>query len=549
MSRTHNRSGRSTLLAGVAVSAMVAIVAACGGSAATATPAASSAASAAASAAVDSTPRGGSMTLIQSSDITSWDPCVTVTAGPFTRSDQLNALYGPLVYVDGKGQIVPSMAESLTTTDAITWTLKVRPGLQFTDGTPYDAAAVKYGWDRIADANNACTSQAWVKTWSAITVVDSTTLTVKLPDPDANFPWKVSDQVSYIASPTALQAAGTNKPKIQPVGAGPFKVVKWNQGISTTFVRNPGYWDQPRPYLDGMTFVVIADTNARIATILQGGGTAMAGYMFQYGSAATASGVTTFRVNIPLLNFMYFNNSTGLFADVRARQAVMTGVSASKILMALTQDPMYKSPTTWFQPPSPYYDPTLTFPTYDPTKAQSLIDALAADGKPFTINIVTANNSDTNRAADYVQQALSLYKGVTATVTRQAPTTMTDICLIQHKFDICIVGGAVAFNGPEPTNTSALSSTGVNNYEAYKSAEMDAALKAAGAAVTDDAKKAAWKKVQEIFIKDLPLYPYGIQMRDLLIRDNMGGIVISGQGMPQQQWLYLCPQKCPAQTP
>jgi peptide/nickel transport system substrate-binding protein len=536
------------------------VAAACGSSTATPTTAPGTAAPTGAAIATgtvgaspagtpDNTPRGGSMTLIQSSDVTSWDPCVTVSAGPFTRSDQLNALYGALVYVDGKGNIVPSMAKSLTSTDAITWTFKLREGVTFTDGTPYDAAAVKYEFDRIADPANACTSQKWVATWAGTTAVDSTTVTVKLPAADSSFPWEISDQLAYIASPAALKAAGSNKTNIKPVGAGPFKVASWNQGISSTYVRNDGYWDQPRPYLDGLKFVVIADTNARIATVVQGGALAMAGYMFQYGSNATAPGVTTFNVPIPLVNFLYFNNSTGLFSDVRARQAVMTGVSAPQILAALTQSDIYKSPTTWFQQNSSYYDPSLAFPTYDKAKAQSLIDALNADGKPFKVNIVTANNSDTIRAADYMQQALNAYKGVTASVQLIPPTSMTDVCLNQHKFDICIVGGAVAFNGPEPTTTSALSSTGVNNYEAYKSTEMDAALQAAKAAVTDADKVAAYKTVQQIFIKDLPLFPYGIQVRDLLIRDNMGGIVVSGQGMPQEQYLYLCPQACPKQAP
>ncbi len=65
--------------------------------------------------------------------------------------DVLDAVYGFIVYVNDKGVVTGGMAESLTSTDAVTWTLKLRKDMKFTDGAPYDAEAVKYNWDRAAD--------------------------------------------------------------------------------------------------------------------------------------------------------------------------------------------------------------------------------------------------------------------------------------------------------------------------------------------------------------------------------------------------------------
>ena len=62
-------------------------------------------------------------------------------------------------------------------------------------------------------------------------------------------------------------------------------------------------------------------------------------------------------------------------------------------MQAYTQTDLFPAPTSYFPPNSPYYDPALTFPAYDPARAQSLIDALAADGKPFNVKIVSNNNS------------------------------------------------------------------------------------------------------------------------------------------------------------
>ena len=74
--------------------------------------------------------------------------------------DILDAVYGFLVYVDVNAAVVGGMAESFTSTDAITWTLKLRDGLKFSDGTAYDADAVKYNWERAADPATAAPTQA-----------------------------------------------------------------------------------------------------------------------------------------------------------------------------------------------------------------------------------------------------------------------------------------------------------------------------------------------------------------------------------------------------
>ncbi|MGO7888852.1 ABC transporter substrate-binding protein, partial [Rhizobium ruizarguesonis] len=77
--------------------------------------------------------------------------------------------------------VTGGMAESLTSTDAVTWTLTLRTDMKFTDGTPYDAEAVKYNWDRAADPATLSTAQPFISSWNkAINVVDPQTLTIKL---------------------------------------------------------------------------------------------------------------------------------------------------------------------------------------------------------------------------------------------------------------------------------------------------------------------------------------------------------------------------------
>ncbi len=507
------------LLAGLTISALA--VTACGQAATpspgASSPAASPGASASASPSASEVPTGGTITMRLGADISSWDPCVIQAATvPGTMGDVLNAVYGALVYTDVNGVVQPAMAESLTTSDAMTWTFKLRPNVKFTDGNPYDAEAVKYNYERAADEANACTSQKWIATWESITVVDPLTVEVKLPAADANFNLKIAELAAFVASPAALKAA-TEKTDIKPVGAGPFTLVSWDQGVKDVLKRNPDYWDAPRPYIDEYVLMTIPESNTGQNMIVQGGLDFMMGYAYQYGANATAPGVATQVVPINGYNIAYFINdggTTGLFNDVKARQAVAYGVDRNKWVEALTQDASIKAPDALYPPTSPYHDPSLVYPTYDQAKAQQLIDEVIASGKKFEFTILAPNSSDTQRSAQYLQQAMNAYKGVNATINTVDGKVYNQECLAKHG-DICIQPGASMWNGPEPNTFNLLSCVGSQPFAAYCSQEMDAALGKTLTAVSDADKVAAYKEVQQVFLQDMPF-----------IQDAVGGFRI-----------------------
>ena len=536
------------MFAGLAAAAMLA--SACGSSSASPTAAPTVASSAAASvgptASLDTTPRGGTVVERLSADISSWDPCV-VPGGtvPGTMGDVLNAVYGALVYTDVNGVVQPAMAASLTTTDAITWTFRLRRNVKFADGTAYDAAAVKYNFDRAADPANACTSQEWVSTWQSVTVVDPLTLTVTLPSPDANFDLRIAESAAFVASPTALRAA-SGKSEIRPVGAGPFRLVGGEVGTSEILARNPGYWDQPRPYIDTLELMTVPDSNAAQAMVVAGSLDFMIGYRYQYGSNATKPGVTTRQVPVDAYNIAYFVTSggtTGLFNDPLARRAVVVGVDRDKWVQALTQDASSKAPATLYSGTSPYFDSTLAYPAYDGARAQLLINQVIGQGKKFAFTILVPNSLDALRAAEFLRQSMAAYKGVTVNVNTVAPGLYSQECLAAHG-DICIQPGASTWNGPEPYTYDLLSSTGALPFSAYRSTAMDAALRATQVALTTAQKVAAYRDVQKVFMLDLPLVQYGQQTRWMLLRNTVAGFVHAGQGQVQAQYLYRCAGSC-----
>jgi peptide/nickel transport system substrate-binding protein len=489
---------------------------------------------------------GGSMTIIDGSDLKTWSPFTTNTTFPGSPMDELDAVYGVLVWQNVNDQIVGDMAESLTTTDNITWTLKLRPNLKFTDGTAFNAAAVKFNYDWAANPTWGATSQAWIASWDpGIKVVDATTLTIKLPAANADFATQIANLAPFIASPKALGAASTLA-AIKPVGAGAFKLLSWDPGVNATVVRNPGYWDQPRPYLNSIIFVDIAATPSRIATVVQGEATMMAGYPYQWGSQDTSPGVTDTEIPMQGLFYGYLNTAKGFFSNPQARRFLYEAVNPLEVMAAFTQvSTGYGAPTTYFSSASPYYDSSLTFPKYNATAAQALLSQIKASGVPMSVQIVSTVEPDTERLGGYIAQALSTY-GITVTQTYIDQTILVQRCQSQLAFDICIPGGALVFNGPEPYSSQLFSPNGTLNMSGYNSSAMNTALAATQSATGKTALFNAWQSVQKTLMQDLPIYVYGTIDRYLLIRNNTGGLVYSDGGMLQKQFLYLCPNACDA---
>jgi peptide/nickel transport system substrate-binding protein len=106
-----------------------------------------------------------------------------------SAASYLGAIYGLLVYEDwttDKGKVVPQMAKSLTAIDPSNWVLKLREGICFTDGTLFDAAVVKFNWERIASMPKAW-SQSAAAQIASLTVVNPLTLHITLKAPNSSF--------------------------------------------------------------------------------------------------------------------------------------------------------------------------------------------------------------------------------------------------------------------------------------------------------------------------------------------------------------------------
>jgi peptide/nickel transport system substrate-binding protein len=203
------------------------------------------------------------------------DPATNLTGR--ANLSQMNAIFGGLfqlapVAPPGAFGIVGVLAEEHEIEDeGRAVVIRLRPGIVFSDGTSFDADAVKFNIERSLSKPCTCSPSGWPWADPAVTVSDALTVRLHFTRPYGAvinaFP--VSN-INWIASPTALRELGEERFRLTPVGAGPFKVVSNRLSSRLVLERNPRYWQQGRPRLERLIFQSIGSEQAAYQALLAG---------------------------------------------------------------------------------------------------------------------------------------------------------------------------------------------------------------------------------------------------------------------------------------
>ncbi len=289
-----------------------------------------------------------------------------------------NAIYDPLMAVAADGSIKPYLAESMTSNSTYdTWTLTLRPGIKFSDGSALTASVVQANF--YALDTSVLTGPA-LKQIASVTPFGDLTVIYTLTGPNPTFPAGLTTQVGYIvgeAMIAAAQSSSSAAPK--PIGTGPFTYSQWQPNDFFTAVRNPHYWRAGLPYLDSITFKPIPDTTQREATLRSGGvdmiestdpGTINRFANSGYQLVDSRTGV----IGEPTMAFIMLNTDVTPTNDIRVRQALAKGMDLA-VIQKIFGGGSAKPVNGIFLPGSPYYSET-GYPTYDPAAAKTLVNAV-----------------------------------------------------------------------------------------------------------------------------------------------------------------------------
>lgn len=286
------------------------------------------------------------------------------------------AIYGGLVTFDPRTlEYGPGLAESFESEDGVEWTIALRPDLTFTDGTSLDAEAVAFNWARAADPVNRNAARETVESmnWE---IRDDRTLAVTLDKPNFQFPSLLYTSLGMIGSPTAIKEKGEDF-AVEPVGAGPFRLDRWSRGTEMGFVRNDGYWDAPRPYLDELVIVTIPQEQQRANALNSGDIDIDATTSPTTADELRAAGRSDSRMLNLVGSGIRFNMAEGPATDERVRRAIAHAVDRAAIREAVWST----GPATdaFAVEGGALFDPEATLPEYNPQRAQEIVDEIRAE--------------------------------------------------------------------------------------------------------------------------------------------------------------------------
>ncbi|GAB13232.1 putative ABC transporter substrate-binding protein [Arthrobacter globiformis NBRC 12137] len=276
----------------------------------------------------------------------------------------------PLIERNPKtGELEPKLATEWKATSDTEWTLKLREGVKFQDGTPFNAEAAAFTIDRAVNSKLGCNVEGYVFGDADLKVkaVDASTLTVTTPEPDPILPLRLS---FLEVVPTSTSTTAKVR---EPIGTGPYKIEQWDSGQKITLSTWDGYWGDKPAYAKA-EYQWRSESSVRAAMVTSG-------------EADVAMGLSP-DDNIGDLGVDYPNNETVALRldanaaplnDIRVRQAVNYAIDKEGIVNSLYQG-KHKVAAQLVPEGVVGHNSALTGWPFDLDKAKSLVAEAKADG-------------------------------------------------------------------------------------------------------------------------------------------------------------------------
>ncbi len=312
------------------------------------------------------------------------DPATNITGG--ANSSLMNAIYSGLFQLraDDDGRNARTSAVLATSyefaEDGRAFVIHLRRGVTFSDGTPFDAEAVRFNIERSLKSPCSCSPRRWP--WAGdenVTVADAYTVVLHFARPYGSVVNAfAATNLNWIASPTALRQMGEDAFRIRPVGAGPFRVVSNQLSARLTLERNPLYWEAGKPYLDRLTFQSIGSEQAGYQALLAGDAQAFEAMsnplLLEQSEASRKLTVTRQPATSPLL--VQLNTTAPPFNNLRAREAVYYATDVEAIRKGLFRG-MFPVSQSFTAPEGLFHHAQIPgYRTYDLNKAKAIVREL-----------------------------------------------------------------------------------------------------------------------------------------------------------------------------
>ncbi len=445
---------------------------------------------------------GGKLVFGIDSEVAGFNPSVS----PWSPSgvNYARALFDPLAILMADGTVRPYLAQSITpNTDYTVWTITMRPGVVFHDGTPCDAKAVAYNLDHFRQSEFV----VFLTNMSKVTVTGPLTLEVQMNEPWVPFPalltGSVGAQVGWISAPSMLKS---KTGAAHPIGTGPFKFVEWIPNDHMIATKNVHYWRKGLPYLDEIEYKPITSSASR-SNSLQSGALdimmdATTQVMVEYMHNPHYSYIDTSHVNIgePGVNFIMLNTKKPPFDNLLARQALAYGTDLETFNKVVANS-LPQLVTGLFPPGNPYHTPT-GYPTFDAKKAAALVKQYeSTTGKPLAFTYTATSGNTTESEIGQLFQSMWQTAGMKVNLTY-----VEEAVLIQNAINHSFQASSWAqFSAPDPDcNWAFWHYPSLTNFPSNNDPEINHYLHVGRTNSDPTTRKYAYQAISKRLAADLP---------------------------------------------
>jgi peptide/nickel transport system substrate-binding protein len=407
--------------------------------------------------------------------------------------------------IDEKLNIVPQLALSHeTSADGKEMTIKLRPGVKFHDGEPFDAEAAKFSLERHLNVQGSFRKPE-LATVDHVDVVDPLTIKLVLKTPFSPLIAQLTDRAGMMVSPKAAKEAG-DKFGLHPVCAGPYKFVERVQQDRIVFEKFADYWNKDNVFIDRVVYLPIVDSTVRLANLKSGG--------LDLIERVLATDIKDVRADSRIklstaLELGYFGltininndkNKGPLSQSDKVRQALDLSIDRGAINQVVFNGE-FTPGNQWVSPEHPYYQKAFPIQKRDVAKAKALLKESGA-ALPVSVDLMVPKGPE-NEAVAQVLQSMTAEAGFDlkirliefATSFKQAQA---------GEFQAFLIGWSGRID-PDGNSYVFLHTNAPQNDGKYSNPDADKALEDARL-VTDPAqRKAIYEKLTRIVLNDEPL--------------------------------------------
>lgn len=442
--------------------------------------------------------KGGTLSFGAYSEPAVLDPSHTIVAGS-TGGTEMAAIFDELMrYDEASGKVVPQLAESLTPSpDFTTWTLGLRNGVTFSDGTPFDAAAVVHSIDRYV-ANGGDDAAIWKANVTTTTADGDHSVVFTL-----NKKWPSFDFLFTLGVGQIVAAASDKGGAFTPIGAGPYTFKSRAPQENLILQANPNYWGG-EPAISQLTFSYLNDPNVTYDSF-----TSNNIQMAFISDAATvdkalAAKTPGYLQMVSLGTMAIINAGQGHpGSDARVRQAIQLAIDPEVISQRATGGSGVSS-SDLFPGSSQWHSDAVHGLAYDPAKAKELLAAAKADGYDGKITYL-ASNSASAQATGVAYKAFLDAVGFDTTVKVAASVTdIVNAVAINRSYDMSTWAFSWREVGPFARMFATSDSQGNLGAGSATSPELDSLIEQFQGAETLDDQQKIMAEIQTEWNKIVP---------------------------------------------